>query len=60
MKWLILASLVCNQIVYDQIYLELSHQAMKTEDYQTRANSIELLRKLCNGQLSSWEKGMQK
>lgn len=60
MKWLILATLTCNQVVYDQIYEILIRQTIKTEDYRTRADTIELLRKLCNNQAFSLELGKRK
>jgi hypothetical protein len=57
MKWLVLAALTCNQLVYDQLYEELIRQTIKTQDYAARADAIELLRKLCNDQPFSLELG---
>jgi hypothetical protein len=55
MKWLVLASLTCNQLVYDQIYEALTHQAVRTQDYTSRANAIETLRTLCHNQRFTME-----
>lgn len=61
MKYFLLVALTCNQLVYDQIYKALILQVMETKmtkkDFDVRNDSIETLRKLCNGQRSSYEKG---
>ena len=51
----------CNQPTYDMIYKAILDQAIKSDlnkqDYEVRNNTIELLRKLCNGQYSTYERG---
>lgn len=61
MKLLILTIvLTCNQVVYDQIYYSVVANTLKTKvskkDMDIRNNTIEMLRKLCNGQRSSYER----
>lgn len=62
--FLTLVVLTCNQKVYDQIYDTIIQRAMDETRwepakriYTQRNDAIELLRKLCNGQKSTWEKG---
>jgi hypothetical protein len=54
----------CNQVIYDKIYKEIVLDAMKYDikskqaEYtamQTKHRLIYTLRKLCNGQKSTWE-----
>lgn len=57
----ILLTCMCNQEVYDLLYKGLILKAMESglrqSDIDAKNSGIEILRKLCNGQLSSWEKG---
>jgi|WetSurMetagenome_2_1015567.scaffolds.fasta_scaffold1509930_2 hypothetical protein len=52
---------MCNQEIYDMIYKNLVLHTIDSDFTQisldAKNDGIELLRKLCNGQLSSWEKG---
>jgi hypothetical protein len=61
MKLCILTILICNQIVYDKIYGDILQQTLDQKLTQKsineKNNAIETLRKLCNGQLSSYELG---
>lgn len=49
----------CNTRVYDQIYRAIIRQTEKSKltrhDFVIRNNTIEMLRKLCKGQKSSYE-----
>lgn len=59
-KILILVLAVCNQLIYDQIYVAillntLEKPVLNKEILSARNNAIEMLRKLCNGQRSSYE-----
>lgn len=49
----------CDQRTYDRVYREILLQALKSDDSQltfdTKNDSIELLRKLCRGQKSTLE-----
>lgn len=53
----------CNQAVYDSIYkaiiLDALHAPMTSKMFKVRNNEIEVLRALCKGQKSSYEKGDQ-
>jgi hypothetical protein len=57
---ILLLVVACNQLVYDSIYYEMMHRAMKgpltRNKLMERYNAIQVLRKLCNGQKSTWEK----
>jgi len=61
MKKLILLGyfVACNQEVYDKIYKTIVNTAIKQgstrQAMNLRNDTIEALRKLCNGQKSSWE-----
>jgi hypothetical protein len=61
MKKLILIGyfIACNQEIYDMIYRNVVSEAIKqgatNKAMEERNRTIELLRKLCNGQKSSWE-----
>ncbi len=54
----------CSQKVYDNIYRAILMKAIDSkltqEDMIDRNRSIVVLRELCYGQLSSWEKGIWK
>lgn len=49
----------CNQGTYDQVYKAIIMQALNAdfspEMFEERNSTIELLRKLCNGQMSTYE-----
>lgn len=52
----------CNQAVYDQVYKAiiqecLTSNAMEELAIFTKLNKISILRELCNGQRSTYEKG---
>lgn len=55
-----LIAIACDQKVYDEIYLRIIQETMKTgmtkADFDIRNDTIEKLRELCQGQISSWEK----
>lgn len=58
--WAVLiVTLSCNQQVYDEIYFAIMQNAIKSnitrQTLITRYNNVMTLRKLCNGQLSTWE-----
>lgn len=52
----------CDQELYDRLYLENIHQVLDRPLTQkavdNKNNNIEFLRRLCNNQLSSYEKGI--
>ena len=54
----------CDQGTYDLIYetviQQVLDQPLTQESIETKNNTIELLRKLCNNQLSSYETGRKK
>jgi len=59
-----LVILACNQKIYDQIYDTIVQRALdeirwepEKKVFTERNDAIELLRKLCNGQKSTYEKG---
>lgn len=54
---ILLVSLACNQAVYDQIYETLILDTIKTQDFNRKNNTIEVLRSLCHNQKFSLEKG---
>lgn len=60
---IIVAILACNQVLYDQLYVDIIQAALKKEvtreNMEKRNNAIEFLRNLCRGQRSSYE-GEQK
>jgi hypothetical protein len=69
MKWVLIATLTCNQVIYDQLWLRvLSYKVAENVqvldainhheqlDVQTDPPDFEILRKLCNGQLSTYER----
>lgn len=51
----------CDQTTYDSIYKEILLITLSTDvtnkDMDYRNDTIEILRKLCYGQKSRWEKG---
>jgi len=53
-------SLCCDQVQYDRIYKYIIQTTLQSEnkrvDFLLKAQQIEALRKLCNGQKSSYEK----
>ena len=59
MKWVLLASFVCNQHTYDRIYKMIIQQALiqpvNVETFKQRNQAIETLRELCKGQVSTYE-----
>ena len=58
-KLVLFALIACNQQVYDEIYMAITQEAIKSnitrEALMIRYNSVATLRSLCNGQKSSWE-----
>lgn len=63
MKTLLISGAIllsCNQQVYDAIYYGIMEQAIHSKitrnALMTRYNTVQTLRTLCNGQLSTWEK----
>lgn len=69
MKLLILITLVsipvyaCDQRLYDEFYkaivMRAIHSKLTQEDIDLKNDAIVTLRRLCNGQLSSWELGQK-
>lgn len=57
MKWFLLTILWCNAVLFDAIYKEIIIQAIVTHDIHQKNLSIETLRKLCDGQRSTYEIG---
>jgi len=64
MKWVsifLLAALACNQQMYDAIYRAIILQTLQSKgtakDFKLKNDTIENLRKLCNGQKSTYETG---
>ena len=59
-KFILFIVVACNQVVYNSIYKALVVDAIKAgatrKAMQRRNEGIEVLRKLCNGQKSDWEK----
>jgi hypothetical protein len=65
MKWnsnlwaVLIVTIACNQQVYDAIYYGIMQQAISSkitrQSLLLRYNTTMILRKLCNGQKSSWE-----
>lgn len=62
MKWAAILILIttCNQVLYDEIYMGILNRAVKSpldsEDIKLKNSTIFMLRDLCNGQLSTYEK----
>ena len=56
---IIVTSLSCNQQIYDAIYYGIMQQAISSkitrQSLLKRYNTTMTLRKLCNGQKSTWE-----
>jgi hypothetical protein len=52
--------LTCNQAIYDRLYKAITQNALEAplnpEVMEERNNAIELLRKLCNNQKSTYER----
>lgn len=50
----------CNQAIYDELYrrvVDINRRSKQTKlDMDNKNNSIEVLRKLCNGQKSTYER----
>jgi len=46
----------CDQTQYDIIYKAIILETMNSNDFRIKANEVETLRKLCNGQKSSYER----
>lgn len=63
-RWAILIGLTCSQVVYDGLYKTIIRRAMTkpvTEaTYKERNDAIEVLRALCRGQRSTYEKEYKK
>jgi hypothetical protein len=59
---LAIAVLYCNQVLFDQLYRQIivnliNNKQFTQEQIDQKNDAIELLRKLCNGQKSSYELG---
>ncbi len=56
----VLALMACDPLLYDKVYIGIVKQALNTKvtrkDMEVRNRAIETLRKLCKGQVSSYEK----
>lgn len=52
-----LAMASCDKHTYDQIYKAIIQQCIHDDNYRARNGAIIMLRKLCDGQTSSYEKG---
>ncbi len=57
MKYLVLVVLACNQVAYDQLYKQMLLQAIETMNIPQKIEAVEFLRKLCRGQISTYERG---
>jgi hypothetical protein len=57
--FIMVCAVTCNQPVYDLIYktilVDAMHKGLTKKEFDDRNNQIEWLRKLCNGQKSSYE-----
>lgn len=53
--FILLMVTACNQFVYDELYRSFLETALIDDNMYNRNLNIEVLRMLCNGQLSTWE-----